>query len=455
MTIEATSFDGRPPRSARSDLLRNLAADLGVAATAAAIISLFAVSPFTLEYFGFSYVTSGGGLLTKVHPSTLLAFTALALRCLASRHPLATARRLADDDPGVALLLLAVAIAACDAAFVAGTPVTGLIDTFVLPVACFLLLRDLHPRLARWLAFAVILLLFANAVMAVVELATQTHFIPVSVPEGVTSDPTRPDAVFDWRAEIAHDWRAIALLGHPLVNGLIVGCFILCLAAPGSQWLPFPLRAGLLLVEGLSMFAFGARASLVFTTVIALALLLQGAIAARRYGARPSPRTLAVIVGACAALALAVPALSQTDFFTRTLGRFTDDAGSAATRLTMFRLFEPFSLSDIVLAPSKDVLATWQRLYGLEFGIESSWIGLILTHGLVVAGLLATGFAAFSLSLLRNSGRGAAAILLAFVLSVSSTASLSGKTTTFAMIVVLVLLMLPREARRRAGDERG
>ena len=446
MTIEASPT--APSRAPRLDRLRLLAADCAALATAAAVVGLFAVSPFALEYVGFAYVTSGGGLLTKVHPSTLLAFAALASRCLASRRPLATAGRLAGGDPGVVLLLLAVAIAACDAAVVAGTPLTGLIDTFILPVACFLLLRDLRPRYRRRLAAAVTLLLFANAIMAMVEFANHAHVIPVTVPEGVTSDPTIANAVFDWRAEIAQDWRAAALLGHPLVNGLIVGCFIICLVAPAADWLPFPLRTGLLLVEGLSMFAFGARASLVFTAVIVAALLLRRGLAMRRDGTRLPRRVLAVALGACAIAALAVPALSQTEFFTRTLGRFLDDNGSAATRLTMFRLFEPFAWSDIVLAPGKDVLATWQRLQGLEFGIESSWIGLILTYGLVVAAMLVVGIGAFSLSLVRGAGRGAAAVLLAFFLSVSVTASLSGKTTTFAMVVALILLFLPREGGR-------
>ena len=60
--------------------------------------------------------------------------------------------------------------------------------------------------------------------------------------------------MFSWKADMALDWRAQALLGHPLVNGLVVGSFVICLAAPGSAWIPLLPRVALLVLQATSLF---------------------------------------------------------------------------------------------------------------------------------------------------------------------------------------------------------
>jgi hypothetical protein len=176
-------------------------------------------------------------------------------------------------------------------------------------------------------------------------------------------------------------------------------------------------------------------------------LFLEGA-AALRSGRRIPPRAVAYTLIAIAVAAAALAVVNETGFFDKTVERFTSDAGSAKTRFTMFELFGAFSWSDLFLGPDQDVVATWQRLYGLEFGIESSWIGLALAYGFIITGILVAGLVAFSRSVVRASGKGAAVILAFYFISVSGTASLSGKTTTLAMIVTLILLFLRKEVRR-------
>ena len=344
--------------------------------------------------------------------------------------------------------MAAVGVAAVFAIVIAKSPVTPLVDTFVLPVLCFLLLRDLDGTLLKWLALLVSVILCINAVMAMIEFARGAHFLTLQFPYNASSDPTRADAVFDWRVDIAQDWRAVALLGHPLVNGLIVGSFIMCLATPGSNWLPMWIKGPLLLLQCASMFAFGARASLILSLAFTAWLALQQACDALRDGARLSPR---VIASALVVVALAIGVaeiLIASGFFDRTVERFASDSGSAQTRFTMFELFQPFGWSDLVFGPDPEVVATWQRLYGLEFGIESTWVGLALTYGLLVTLIIVVGLIAFSRSVARAGGRGTIVVLAFYFISVSATASMSGKTTTFAMAVILALLFLRRDERR-------
>ena len=450
------AFVPAPSAGPREGFALDARALFGIAAllaTVAAVTTLFAISPILLESRGIAYYSSGGGVFSKVHPATPLALAALGLRCLGSARPVNRAWRLLTGDRGVLLLLAATAIAAVFAVFVDKTPVAPLIDTFVLPAVVFLLLRGLDPTVSRWLATIVTIVLLANAVLAMVEQVQHWHLIQLSIPYDATGDPTSANGVFSWQAELAEDWRAWGLLGHPLVNGLIVGSFVLCLVCPGSDWIPLAWRVPLIVFESVSLFSFGARTGLVLTALLGAWLIAVRTSAAIGRGYRLRPRTLGGTVLVLAMAALAVLVVVQTGFMDKTVDRFDNDDGSAMTRLTMFSLFAPMSLADMMLHPDKDLVATLQRLYGLEFGIESSWIGLILIYGIVVAAIVIGGLLAFLRSLVRASGRGASLVIGFYIVLVSVAAVLSGKTTTLAMEVALVLLFL-RQAVSTPSERR-
>ncbi len=427
---------------------RRLSADLALFATAACVVALFSISTLLLDKLGVPYTTSGGGLVAKFHPATFAAVAAFGFRCLATTSPVRTGWRLLTRDRRLVVTLAAIVVAGVFATFVSKQPVSPLVDTFVLPLIVFVLLRDLDVVVLRRLALVVLAIMLANAMIAMLEFTHGFHLVALDVPDGVSADPTRTDAVFDWRAEVANDWRATALLGHPLVNGLVVGVLIVCLAAPASAWLPGVVAAPLLLIEAASMFTFGARLSLVLCAASVGWLVLRRFVSAAR-GAGVDRRRLALGLLLAFAAAIALAILGQAGFLDRTVERFAHDAGSASARVTMFRLFEPLSWSAIMLGPDPAVVATWQRIDGLEFGIESSWIGLVLSYGGIVTAMVAIGLAAFARSVVDACGRGAVTVVLFFLASISVTASLSGKTTTMAMVVALALLFLRRNGSRR------
>ena len=353
-----------------------------------------------------------------------------------------TGWRLLSGDVGIVLLTAAVTVAAVFAVIIDKTPVTPLVDTFILPIIVFVLLRDLDPRLMRWLAILVAAILVANSVIAIAEFLRGWRLIHIDIPDEVTADPTSANAIFSWQAELSQDWRATAILGHPLVNGLIAGTFMICLAASSASWLPLVLRVPMIALQGASMFTFGARSALVLTAGLILWLLVSRLIDATTAGARFQPRQIAFALMAAGLLVVGLAVLGQTGFLDKTIERFTNDSGSASTRLTMFSLLEPMSWSDLLLKPDKDLVATWQRMYGLEFGIESSWLGLVLTYGAMVSALLVAGLLAFARSVVRRSARGGGLVMVLYFVLVSASATLSGKTTTFAMTVALIMLFL-------------
>ena len=424
---------------------RVLCADLALAATVCAVVALFAISPVTLEGFGIPYMTAGGGIFSKVHPATPLAGCALAFRCLAARHPLSSAWRLMTADTGALLLLCAFGIMVAYAAVIAHTPFTPLIDTFALPALMFILLRDIDPQILRALGMVVLLIFCANAVMALTETITQRHLITIPVPEGVSSDPTRGDVAFDWRAQLANDWRATALMGHPLTNGLATGALILCLFARGASWLTPLVKAPIVLLQAVGMLAFGARTALVLTIVLSLWLGGGQLLHMLKQGRRLGPQHVAFALVAVAVALLAVGLFAQTSLVEHTLERFQNDQGSATTRITMFHLFDPLSWSDIILGPDPEQVATQQRLEGLEFGIESSWVGLALSYGLAVTTMTLVALAAFTRSLVKATGAGTGVVALFFVIQVSTAASLSTKTTILAMTTALLLILLQKD----------
>jgi hypothetical protein len=112
----------------------------------------------------------------------------------------------------------------------------------------------------------------------------------------------------------------------------------------------------------------------------------------------------------------------------------------------MWSLFDPIPWRDLVLAPDQAVVKTWQRVHGLEFGIESFWVGFALTNGLIVSMVLIAGLAAFVFSVVRLSGPGALAVFLFYFAGASTSTSLSSKAIGFGILSALTLLVLRRDS---------
>lgn len=403
-----------------------------------------------LANIGYHYTTPGGFPWEKIHPGTLLAGMALAARVLAARRPGVAASRIVGQDRNVLLYLFTVALAAAHAALISKLPVTGLVDTFLLPVLLFWFMQNIDPRVRRSLGLMICALLCLNGAIGLAEYLTGWRLVSVPGVDMATIDLDKLDPTLSINLQAAlGDWRSTALLGHPLENALVTGALILCLSSPGARWLPAKIRFPLLALSVMAMVAFGGRASLVLSLA---GMVVFGAFAFAKMllsGERISRRVVAGLLIGVPFIATAALAAASSGFFDRLILRFVDDAGSANARIKMWEMFAPLTWTDIMVGPDPALVATTQRILGIELGIESFWVALTLIYGLIAASLLFLGLILLTLRVVMVAGPGGGAVMLFYFIVASSSTSLASKTTGFALVILMVLALLQAD---RAGD---
>lgn len=425
---------------------RQMCACASTVALALSILATFLISILVMDYIGLThYESSGGSFLEKVHPGTWLAILALLLHQAASPEPGRSLSRQIGRYPGLLLYGLSITAAFLYAVLVSKNPVTPFFDTFLLPALYFLLLESLDRRSARILGTILFAILAANALVGVIEFVVGVRFETPPLPDNVTDDPRHGgEAVFDWRAALATDWRASAFLGHPLSNAGVTAIAIAALCLNGASWLSPFLRIGVLGLQVLAMFAFGGRASLVASFLV-LGVASLGHFLGFLHGRQRVPlRSLGYGMLAAPLLIVGVGALIEGGFFERAIERFANDSGSAQTRTAMFELFRPLTMESLLVGPDPAVVATNQRIEGLEFGIESFLVAFALQYGLLVAAMMLAGLGALCWSICQVAGRRAIAPLLVFFVTASTAVSISTKTTMFGMVVAIILLFMRR-----------
>jgi hypothetical protein len=309
--------------------------------------------------------------------------------------------------------------------FVVGSPITMVIDTFLLPMIMLILLTRVSERHASRIAHFVHVVMAANAALGIWEFVDGTRVTPL-IAQGI---------------ELVGDWRSTALLGHPLQNAAVTAIYSLVLIQGGGRDMPGPLRPIALVLQIVALVAFGGRAATALLVVFgSTAIVFQAIriIRARRIGAA----AVAALTFALTGGAVAVLLLVAGGFFDQFADRFVSDQGSAATRLSMFKLLSQMPLSALLFGASPDYVATLQRLNGIEFGIESFWIAMMANYGVLICVPFFAGLVAFFFDLKRATRAPSGWTILMFVAICSTSASLSGKTTAFAQFAVILLVLL-------------
>jgi hypothetical protein len=337
---------------------------------AGGLFASFFLSIILIDRIGLhGYAATGGSFLQKVHPGTWMLALAMAARLAAQPSPAKYLRRKLNAFPE--LLLYAIGLFAANVFGYLFTPYPAslMIDTFVPPAIILLLMTDLDAQAARRIAWAIVFFMTANAAIAIVEGAANIHLETFDLPPGVSADPSRLDMAFDWRAQLALERRATALLGHPLNNALLQSAFLMAMAAPGARWIPFGVRAVSILLSVLALAAFAGRTAIVLSAAY---LSWRGAVFGFEAltGRRRLSAGLWLAIAAGLVLLLAGAALAfSLGAFDQTLSRFSSDSGSASARVAMFELFSPLSWTSIVFGPDPAQLATWVHIQGLAFGV--------------------------------------------------------------------------------------
>lgn len=413
------------------------------------IVLLFAVSGYLLIEAGWNYGDAGGSAPEKIHPATLLAGVLVLLTAMTQANPLVPLAKGFGERPRIIFYIATVILLMMHAVFVAGLPFTGFIDTFIGPALVFLLLADTDEDRRRRLAWLIHGLFLINSVLGIAEVGLGFRLTPLHI-EGET---------------LEEEWRASALIGHPLSNAMLTGSYMVLLLSGGARDLPQLLKPVVFLVAAAAMVVFGGRAaSALIVLFIAWHILRRTADVLR---GRPFDPAL-VMIGLIGVPVLAgmVIALGEAGFFDKFLARFIDDHGSASTRVEMFAIFKHLSWAEILLGPNADYVHYLMRHYGLDYGIESFWVAIVLAYGLIAGCVLFAGLFLFCFEVVKARPASLAAMIYFFAVA-SASLSLSAKTHGFSMFIVMVLVLLPRsiasaqrdglagpEQRQRAGRAR-
>jgi len=403
------------------------------------VVAMFSLSGFALEFFGIPYNSPGGSIVTKIHPSTYLFVMALGLAVIANPNPVAymfdlMARCLGSTFLLVACILLWIFISR----FKGDQPASFLIDAIMVAAIIYMLFADVGDRSRLHIARTVHILMFVNCCLSLVEGLSGWRLFPF-----VLNDREQ-----EW------EYRATALLGHPLGGALATGVYTIILVTVsnvrglGARW-----RVPVILLCMAAMPFIGSRVSfLIVYATVATVVGLQFLMFLR--GGAITTRVLVLVLLLLPLVVLALFTLYEMGVFDNFLNRFVNDKGSAQSRLELFKLFEDISLRNLLLGYRLISLDTQVRLNGLAEGIENSWAGHALRFGVVMTAVLWFGIAGWFVDMLRAAGRGVILPLAYIFLILSTTVGISGKTNMMSVPAVIMLALIGK-GREPVSSGRG
>ncbi len=393
---------------------------------AAIVVLLLTISPLALVDFDWHYYDTGGSFLDKFHPATLLAFALVGLPILTARNPLSAAIDFADRNINLIPFVLAIMFTMVYAAQLFGHSITIFIETFLGAVAMFVLFSGIEESGRRRLALLVHALLFANAILAFYEVFSGFRLTPLVINGELLLDEP----------------RATALLGHPLANAMVAGCYVTVLALGGAKDLPRLLRTPVFLVALASLVPFGGRAATA-TCLVTLFMIGAGNGFSILRGKRFNTDNLLAALLFVPICALGLITAHELGWLDTLLDRLVDDEGSAGTRIVMFELFDHFTFSELFFGINPDELMTWVRLHGLEYGIESFIVAFILHYGIFTAIAFMPNLFYFLYLLVGATGtRKTYFPIFYFIVVALASVSLSSKSPILSIIVMIILTLM-------------
>lgn len=398
-----------------------------------AIITTFTISTAILTNWKIHYVTPGGGFYEKLHPATYFTLLAFALLLLRSRGPIGELERMFSAAK-LLLFYLACWLFLLIQVIVLERPFTVIIDTFLLPVLLCLVIWELAPPQRRLLVGAIHLTVLVNVVLGYYEFLSGHRLVPLTLGDVL----------------VTGEWRAAALLGHPLTASGLVAAYVMALVLRPALCPPLMLRLPLIAFCLTSLMAFGGRTSLVAT--LAIIGICLGIEAVRLLRGRRVPLP-AAIVAICVLFAgcAAVFAAFDLGIFDKMLLRFSSDKGSTLARYATFSLLSHFDWQELLLGPNPVRVTALQTQLGLSYGIENFWISCIVQFGIIHTTALTIGLASFFVEVIRRSDNAVWAIMLLIGVIAASSVSFSSKNIQLAQFIILISLLLPRSRPRVAA----
>ena len=388
-------------------------------------------SPQALVLLGDDYFL--GSIIQKIHPASYFGLISILIQCVFQRDKVIAIIR---KYYGVWLLPLGATMVAIYDALILAAPATGLVDTWVLPAMIFMLCAQLNSRERGALRNLTNIYFVTDALIGIFETATNHRFVPIFFPSPITGEYTYPI-----------EWRAGAILGHPLANAYLIGCFILMLFLD-ARVRPIGWRIVVIGICSVSMLAFGSRAAMGFLGIGLVLALIWAAVRASVTG-KIAKDLIIYLFGGVVCVLMALPVLLATGFADRFIDRFSVDHGSAAARTGILQLVANLSAGDLIRGiPRLELVALGQQ-FNIGSGVENFWLGFLLSYGLIGYALFMPGLFVFCRNITQATTATVTPILLYFFACCSTSVSLSSKSLMFAIVTGLCLTSRGIVSRRK------
>lgn len=386
------------------------------------LLAMFLISSDILNILNWPYNSASSSILLKIHPAVyLLMFSSFGY--LITINNKAGIGWGVDRPPFVFYSLVAVLttlVAFFGARFrgdLGGGETSAAIVTFVGPIFLLFSMSRFSDLEKAKIGSAIRIFFVLNSVIALAE------------------------NIFDWRlvptAFVIDQWRATALLGHPLANATLTGTVLIYLAIEEVERWKFS-RTLEILLHGAALLCFGGRAvSILVPLVIGLRVLSVSINPSRLQYRATLGRYWAGGFATLAALAASIPlAITQTFF-----DRFQDDRGSGATRFAALRILSNVDANGLLFGLSGTERRYAQALNNTSFGIEVAWIALILTYGIVIAAIVFFAIVWLSNSIRHKTSASGGYIMLYFIASTFASLSIGSKTLIISQIFAITLCL--------------
>lgn len=385
------------------------------------------ISPMMLHMIGWNYDGLGGNAFHRFHPATYVILILFFLVALRDGNPVASIYNGFASDLRLSMFFLVWLFVLIHGTLNQQLPVTALSDTFLMPMLMLVVFRRLNQTTRQMMERIVHTVFVINALLGLAEMLLGFRLTTYYAGGIIITD----------------DWRSTALLGHPLANALLTGCYVIMLMLGGGPMLKGAQRPLMIGLQFAGMISFGGRASLVLLVAFAGAYAL---LATYRFlaGERIPLRQLAAIGLASPVIIGALGMLIQLGFFDKFIQRFVEDNGSAKARVVMFDLFDGFTWTEILLGPNQDFLTYFVHINRLEFGIESVWVAFSLYYGIIPGILFFAGLFLFFGSIVSECKTKAWFVIVYFLLINTTFLGMAGKSIKVTSLCLILMLMLPK-----------
>lgn len=394
------------------------------------IILMFFVSATVLDTIGYDYSSIDGSPIMKIHVSTYFLVTLFSLFIISYPQKSDLLRYYLATKLGTIYFFVACTFALINIVVDGRNGFGMYFDTDLNLFLCCMLLPFVSPagmlRLERFLHWFFTL----NAIYAIFDLATGIKFFPLIA--------YAPDGMMTVES------RAAGFLSHPLHAATITSVYIVSLLAGAGRELRPNLRIPMILLQMGALLAFGGRTAFVLMLLI---LSLTALWRSFRFlaGTRISHRGVVIAVASMPVGIAALTSLAAMGAFDQLLDRFTEDGGSARSRVLMVPLIMSFNWGDFLWGASTDYVRSQIYSFGLEWGVENPFLQIGVFQGVVIAFLIMVGFLLLLYDVYRRLSPRVIFPMMIFIGLCSTFGSFSQRFTAFSIFIVVISALFRRE----------